>query len=101
MSFHWTDAGGGLFLGLHLSGQGDVRTDDDFIEQMVAEYGLVVIPMYDFYPPDARVRNPAAGFDQLRISFCFSESEGDERRRDLTEAVAAFCRAVKRIAGIS
>ena len=81
--------------------KGGVRTDDDFIERLVAEYGLVVIPMYDFYPPDARARNPAAGYDQLRISFCFSESTGDERRRDLTEAVQAFCVAVKALTGLS
>jgi hypothetical protein len=56
--------------------------------------------MYDFYPPDARRRNPDAGYDQLRISFCFSESSGDERRRDLTEAVAVFCKAVKTLAGV-
>ena len=50
---------------------------------MVANYGLVVIPMYDFYPPDARSRNANAGYDQLRISFCFSESRGEQRRKDL------------------
>ena len=97
--FHWTVPAAGFFSVFTFL-DSNVRTDDDFIEQMVAEYGLVVIPMYDFYPPDARVRNPAAGYDQLRISFCFSESEGDERRRDLTEAVAAFCAAVKKIAGL-
>lgn len=97
--FHWTVPAAGFFSVFTFLG-GDVRTDDAFIERMVAEYGLVVIPMYDFYPPDARVRNPDAGYDQLRISFCFSESAGDERRRDLTEAVAAFCEAVKKISGL-
>ena len=56
--------------------------------------------MYDFYPPDARERNPNAGYDQLRISFCFSESTGEQRRKDLSEAVDAFCKAVKEIAGV-
>ena len=97
--FHWTVPEAGFFSVFTFL-KGGLRTDDDFIEQMVADYGLVVIPMYDFYPPDARARNPDAGYDQLRISFCFSESEGAERRQDLTEAVAAFCLAVKQLAGI-
>ena len=97
--FHWTVPAAGFFTVFTFLG-GGVRTDDDFIEQMVSDYGLVVIPMYDFYPPDARSRNPDAGYDQLRISFCFSESRGEERRRDLTEAVATFCAAVKKLAGV-
>ncbi len=98
--FHWTVPAAGFFSVFTFLG-GRVRTDDRFIEQMVADYGLVVIPMYDFYPPDARKRNPDAGYDQLRISFCFSESAGEERRRDLTEAVAVFCRAAKRLSGVA
>ncbi len=98
--FHWTVPAAGFFSVFTFLG-GGVRTDDDFIQAMVADYGLVVIPMYDFYPPDARVRNPAAGYDQLRISFCFSESTGEQRRKDLTEAIDVFCNAVKQIAGIS
>jgi len=98
--FHWTVPAAGFFSVFTFLKSG-VRTDDAFIEQLVSDYGLVVIPMYDFYPPDARERNPNAGYDQLRISFCFSESVADERRRDLTEAVAAFCAAVKSVAGLS
>ena len=75
--------------------------DDAFIKQLVADHGLVVIPMYDLYPPDARLRNPNAGYNQLRLSFCFSESVGEQRRSDLREAVAAFCRAMKLICGLS
>jgi DNA-binding transcriptional MocR family regulator len=98
--FHWTVPAAGFFSVFTFL-KGDVRTDDEFIEEMVANYGLVVIPMYDFYPPDARARNPNAGYDQLRISFCFSESAGEERRRDLKEAVAVFCSAVKQMAGLN
>ena len=53
--------------------------------------------MYDFYPADAKERNPFIGFDQLRLSFCFSESLGEERRQDLREAVEAFCDAMKEL----
>lgn len=98
--FHWTVPAAGFFS-VFTFRKGDVRTDDDFIQRMVADYGLVVIPMYDFYPPDARGRNPDAGYDQLRISFCFSESTGDQRRKDLREAVGTFCAAVKQIARVS
>ena len=98
--FHWTTPAAGFFSVFTFLG-GRVRTDDDFVRQMVADHGVVVIPMYDFYPPDARARDPQAGFDQLRLSFCFSESTGAQRRRDLEEAVAAFCAAVKKMNGLS
>ena len=98
--FHWTVPMAGFFsVFTFLSGK--VRTDDNFIRQLVTDYGLVVIPMYDFYPPDARLRNPNAGLDQLRISFCFSESSGEQRRKDLTEAVSTFCTAIKHLAGVA
>ncbi len=98
--FAWTvpDAG---FFSVFTFLQGDVRTDDAFIENLVADHGVVAIPMYDFYPADARARNPQAGLDQLRLSFCFSESTGEARRRDLREAVQAFCAAARQIAGVS
>jgi (S)-3,5-dihydroxyphenylglycine transaminase len=98
--FHWTVPAAGFFSVFTFL-KGDLRTDDEFIEQLVADYGLVVIPMYGFYPADARARNPDAGFNQLRISFCFSESIGDERRRDLTEAVATFCVAARVLSGLA
>ncbi len=97
--FHWTEPAAGFFSVFTFKVPG-LRTDDGFVERLVAEYGVVVIPMYDFYPPDARARNADAGFDQLRLSFCFSESTGAQRRRDLTEAVAAFCGAARALAGL-
>jgi hypothetical protein len=56
--------------------------------------------MYDFYPRDARERDPRAGLCELRLSFCFSESTGEQRRKDLREAVAAFCAAALAVAGL-
>ena len=91
--FHWTDPKAGFFTVFTFLGPG-IRTDDAF------DHGVVVIPMYDFYPEDARRRDPDAGFDQLRLSFCFSESLGEQRRTDLEEAVAAFCAAAKKLAGV-
>ncbi len=97
--FSWTQPGAGFFtVFTFLSG---VRTDDAFIESLVADYGVVVIPMYDFYPADARERDPNSGYNQLRLSFCFSESTGEQRRRDMTEAVEAFCQAAKAAAGLT
>ncbi len=97
--FAWTQPGAGFFTVFKFLDD-NIRTDDDFISNLVSEYGIVVIPMYAFYPEDARERNPRAGMDELRLSFCFSESQGEARRRDLTEAVDAFVAAVKSIAGI-
>lgn len=97
--FGWTHPEAGFFTVFSFLG-GNVTTDDAFIERLVSEYGVVAIPMYDFYPADARERDPRAGLDQLRLSFCFSESTGDDRRRDLREAVAAFCTAARTEAGV-
>jgi DNA-binding transcriptional MocR family regulator len=98
--FHWTHPQAGFFTVFTFRKAG-VRTDDEFVNRLVAEHGVVVIPMYDFYPRDARERNPRAGYDQLRLSFCFSESTGEQRRRDLVEAVDAFCAAARKAEGLS
>ena len=90
--FRWTVPQAGFFSVFTFLAE-HVVTDDDFVARLVAEHGVVVIPMYDFYPPDARVRNPQAGMDQLRLSFCFTESVGRKRVEDLTAAVAAFAAA--------
>ncbi len=98
--FSWTIPEAGFFSVFTFLQQG-ITTDDQLIEQLVAEHGVVAIPMYDFYPQDAKQRNPQAGLDQLRISFCFSESTGDARRRDMQEAVRAFCTAALQINGLA
>jgi hypothetical protein len=38
--------------------------------------------------------------NQLRLSFCFSESAGQQRRDDMREAVEAFCVAAKALVGL-
>ncbi|MEQ8690664.1 MAG: pyridoxal phosphate-dependent aminotransferase [Pseudomonadales bacterium] len=91
--FSWTQPGGGFFTVFTFLDEA-ISTDDDFVSELVANYGVVVIPMYDFYPQDAKQRNPRAGLNQLRLSFCFSESIGEQRRQDMRDAVNAFCDAV-------
>ena len=87
--FRWTVPQAGFFSVFTFLDP-EIVTDDDFVAKLVAEHGVVVVPMYDFYPPDARARNRRAGLDQLRLSFCFTESVGRKRVEDLTAAVAAF-----------
>ena len=99
-TFSWTEPDAGFFSVFSVN-QPTIRADDEFIDMLTSEYGVVVVPMYDFYPSDARERNPNAGFNQLRISFCFSESTGDERRRDLREAVEAFSTAMLKLTGLA
>jgi len=99
-SVEWTRPEAGFFTVFRFKVPG-LRTDDDFIDKLVSEYSIVAIPLYDFYPRDARARNPDAGFDELRLSFCFSESQGEQRRRDLADAVATFCTAVRSICRLS
>lgn len=98
-TFQWTHPAAGFFSVFSFATPA-VRTDEDFCNRLVAEHGVVVIPMHDFYPADARQRDPDAGIHQLRLSFCFSESRGEQRRRDLREAVAAFCSAAREAAGV-
>jgi DNA-binding transcriptional MocR family regulator len=98
--FRWTHPEAGFFsVFTFLSPK--VTTDAAFIARLVSEYGVVAIPMADFYPADARARNPRAGLDQLRLSFCFSESVGAQRVTDLRDAVAAFCRAARSESGLA
>ncbi len=99
-SFRWTHPEAGFFTVFTFLNP-DVTTDDAFIARLVSQYGVVAIPMYDFYPADARKRDPRAGLDQLRLSFCFSESVGAQRRADLREAVAAFGHAARAESGIA
>ncbi len=98
--FDWTVPQAGFFSVFTFLNP-DITTDDEFVQNLVAEHGVVVIPMYDFYPDDAKARDPRAGLNQLRLSFCFSESVGESRRRDLTEAVTAFCGAAKSAVGLA
>ena len=99
-SFRWTHPEAGFFTVFTFLNP-KVTTDDAFIARLVSQYGVVAIPMYDFYPADARRRNPRAGFDELRLSFCFSESTGSQRRTDLREAVAAFAHAARVESGVA
>lgn len=97
--FRWTNPEAGFFsvftfLDPH------IVTDDAFVARLVSEHGVVVVPMYDFYPPDARQRNPKAGYDQLRLSFCFTERTGSARVADLAAAVDAFADAALAAVGI-
>ena len=97
--FRWTIPQAGFFSVFTFLDR-EIATDDDFVARLVAEHGVVVIPMYDFYPPDARERNPRAGYDQLRLSFCFTESTGAARVKDLRAAVEAFADAALSETGI-
>ncbi len=98
--FRWTVPEAGFFTVFRFLDP-DIVTDDEFVARLVAQYGVVVIPMYDFYPPDARERNPRAGLDELRLSFCFTERTGKARVEDLGAAVEAFARAVRAESGLA
>ncbi len=97
--FGWTHPEAGFFTVFTFK-QNQVITDEDFIARLVSEYGVVAIPMYAFYPDDARQRNPAAGMHQLRLSFCFNENIGMARRKDMEQAVTTFCHAARVESGL-
>ncbi len=93
--FDWTHPDAGFFSAFTVSHR-SIRIDEKFTNKLVERYGVVVVPMYGFYPADFLDRSPQAGFDQMRLSFCFTEGQGEDRRRDLHEAVNAFCQAMKK-----
>ncbi len=97
--FSWTCPGAGFFTVFTFKG-GQVRTDAAFVEKLVATYGVVTIPMFGFYPEDAKERDPLAGLDQLRLSFSYNERTGDGRRQDMLDAVRAFAHAARIESGL-
>ncbi|AFU97444.1 pyridoxal phosphate-dependent aminotransferase [Simiduia agarivorans] len=92
--FQWTEPGAGFFSVFTLN-HPSLHCDTAFTERLVADYGVVTIPTFSFYPDDARARNPMAGLNQLRLSFCFSEGEGAARRQQLLDASNAFASALR------
>lgn len=98
--FSWTTPQAGFFCVFTFKNP-DVRTDEAFISRLVSEYGVVAIPLNAFYPDDAKQRDPGAGLNQLRLSFCFTESTGDQRRQDMIDAVTAFCQAALIESGVN
>ncbi|MFH1465731.1 MAG: pyridoxal phosphate-dependent aminotransferase [Pseudomonadota bacterium] len=97
--FGWTEPGAGFFSVFTFKA-GDLCTDAAFVERLVAEFGVVVIPMFGFYSADARARDPGVGLDQVRLSFCYSPSTGAARVREISAAVEAFGRAIRSLSGL-
>ena len=93
--FEWTEPLAGFFSAFTVKKPG-VRIDDQFANHLVESYGVVVVPMYGFYPDDALARSTSSGYNEIRLSFCFTESEGQQRRDDLHAATDAFCKAMIR-----
>ncbi len=98
--FSWTRPGAGFFS-VFTFRQQQVRTDQAFIERLVTEHGVVTIPMYGFYPQDARERDPWVGLDQVRLAFSYSPRMGQGRVSDMEDAVRAFCHAVRVMSGLA
>jgi DNA-binding transcriptional MocR family regulator len=94
--FGWTKPGAGFFS-VFTFRDGRVRTDAAFVERLVAEYGVVTIPMFGFYSADARERDPDVGLDQIRLSFSYSTGVGPARVAEMKAAVRAFGRAIRSI----
>jgi aspartate/methionine/tyrosine aminotransferase len=97
--FHWTQPGAGFFSVFTLN-HPTLECNAAFSQRLVAEYGVVTIPTFSFYPRDARTRNPKAGLDQLRLSFCYSEGCGEARRNQLDAATRAFAQALRTECGL-
>lgn len=97
--FSWTKPGAGFFSVFTFKNPA-INTDASFTNRLISEYGVVTVPMFGFFPADARERNPKAGLDQVRLSFCFNEKQGEGRRQDMREAVEAFADAALKESGL-
>ena len=97
--FGWTVPGAGFFSVFTFKKR-QLRTSQELVERLVAEHGVVTIPMFGFYPEDARERDPGVGLDQLRLAFSYGERVGEGRRADMEEAVRAFAGAVRHGCGL-
>lgn len=97
--FHWTQPGAGFFSVFTLN-HPNLPCDSAFTEKLVADYGVVTIPTFSFYPADARQRNPQAGLNQLRLSFCYSEGVGEARQQQIDAATCAFASAIRKECGV-
>jgi (S)-3,5-dihydroxyphenylglycine transaminase len=97
--FSWTHPQAGFFTVFSFHNP-DITTDDRFASRLVSEYGVVAIPMHSFYPLDAVARDPRAGLNQLRLSFCFNESIGPARSQAMIDAVTTFCHAARVESGL-
>ena len=91
----WTDPAAGFFTALTVHDP-QFKVDDELALRLVEEYGVVVVPMFDFFPEDARSRNANAGYDQMRLSFCYTERTGEQRIVDLQDAIEQFCFAMQK-----
>lgn len=91
----WTEPAAGFFTAFTIHDP-EFVVDDKLALRLVEEYGVVIVPMFDFYPEDARLRNSRAGYDQMRLSFCYTESIGAQRIDDLKEAIDQFCFAMRK-----
>ncbi|BFM11455.1 hypothetical protein R50072_16080 [Simiduia litorea] len=97
--FQWTQPGAGFFSVFTIN-HPSVVCDSDLTDKLVAEYGVVTIPTFSFYPEDARARDKSAGLNQLRLSFCYSEGIGERRKQQLQAATLAFAKAIKQECGV-
>lgn len=97
--FAWSKPGAGFFSVFTFK-KGNIQTDQQFVEKLIADYGVITIPMYGFYPDDARASDPDVGLNQLRLAFSYTVGVGEQRRQDMREAVRAFSHAVRVESGL-
>ncbi len=91
----WTNPAAGFFTVVTIRDP-HIEVNDQFALHLVEEYGIVIVPMFDFFPDDARQRDRSAGYSQMRLSFGFTESVGEQRTRDLQAAIDQFCTAMRK-----
>ncbi|MBI2340944.1 MAG: PLP-dependent aminotransferase family protein [Deltaproteobacteria bacterium] len=95
----WTVPGAGFFVVVRFKGAPFI-TDMDFVADLLQQDKVTAIPTNDFFPPDAKERNPAVSHGALRLSFSFTRSDDpDLRRAEIERAVNRFGPAILRRLG--
>lgn len=89
----WTTPGAGFFSVITFL-DGRLPHSPVLAERLLREHGVTSVPMVDFYASDHRQSHPAAGADQLRLAFSFTEQTGEARVEAMRKATEVFAGAL-------
>ncbi len=99
--FHWTVPEAGFFSVVTFL-QGPHGTPVDSIklaEWLLDKHQVTSVPMASYYTSDPdsteTTQGPTPGSNQLRLAFSYTEGIGDDRRRQMREAVVAFGKGIR------
>ncbi len=92
----WTNSKAGFFVVIKFDNVPFV-TDMDFMKSLIYEDFVTTIPLKDFFPDDAILRDARVVNNQLRLSFSYTRAiKSRERKKEIQMAIERFCQAILR-----